>query len=78
MNFYIIVSIIFCFNTYFFNSKSSKLTNLAGVAHDVLSIFILLLYSFYMFLELNFSFIIFFREKHFRRKYIFTEQCCGG
>ena len=47
----------------FSGSKSNKLTNLAGVAHNVLSkcaILILLLYSFYII-------FIFFRE-----------QVCGG
>ena len=39
MKFYIIIRIAFSFNTIFSDLKSSKLTNLEGVAHNVLLIF---------------------------------------
>ena len=66
MNFYIIVSIIFYFNTYFFGSKSTKLTNVAGVAHNVPSI----LNSFTLFI----LYYIFRKNKSSLRKYIYIPR----
>ena len=50
--------------------KSSKLVIFEGVVHNVLSILILLVHSFYIFFELNFRFITFFKELGCRSPYI--------
>ena len=69
MNFYIIINITFCFNTYFSGSKSSKLTNLEGVAHNVLLIFNSITLS--ILYLINYFVLELFHKMHRSKKYLY-------